>query len=116
MRYLKYVAVFVALIDLAFAVYFFARPEVVPGAESAPELLRWLAVCLLGSAASLGLLTSDIERYLPLAFVNAGARILAILVGLPAIARQLAVIVSQVAVAALFIGVLAYELKKQRRK
>jgi len=116
MKLLRLVAALVALADIAFAFYFVASPAAVSGAESAPELARWLAVCLGGSAAALVLVASDAERYFPVAFVDAGVRALAALVGLPAIARQIAVVVSQGALAALLIAAIAYEIKRRREE
>ena len=70
----------------------------------------------LASAATLFLVVSDPERYRPLLFVNTGARVLGVLVGLPSalLARQIHFVLGQGALAAILVIVIVNELRKAR--
>ena len=80
MKLVRGAAVLAGLIDFVFALLFLINPEALDDPEAVYP--RWLGVCLLASAVMLFIIVSDPERYLPLLYVNIGARAVAALIGL----------------------------------
>lgn len=80
MKLVRGAAVLAGLIDFVFALLFIINPEALDDPEAVYP--RWLGVCLLASAVMLFIIVSDPERYLPLLYVNIGARAVAALIGL----------------------------------
>lgn len=105
--------------DLGFAVMFLTSPGTL--AEGAEEFVhaRWLGVCLFASAAMLFFIASDPERYLPVLYVNVGARIVVALVGLLYLfSRQFPLVIMAGAIqgilAAVLVAALVYAARQER--
>ena len=117
MKLVRGAAVLVGLLDLAFALLFLISPQALDKDVTA-VYPRWLGVCLLASAVMLFIIASDPERYLPLLYVNVGARIVAVLVGLLYITKAFTLVVtiaaSDGALSAILVAALAYAARQER--
>ncbi len=117
MKLVRAAAVVAGLADLGFAVLFIIKPDALYDNPEVKGLIypRWVGVCALASAVMLFIAVSDPKRYLPMIFVNAGARALVALVCLRYIVSSLALAVTMLAshgaLAAILIGALVYDLK-----
>ncbi len=117
MKLVRAAAVVAGLADLGFALLFIIKPDALYDNPEVKGLIypRWVGVCALASAVMLFIAVSDPKRYLPMVFVNAGARALVALVCLRYIVSSLALAVTMLAshgaLAAILIGALVYDLK-----
>lgn len=116
---MKLVHVAAGVVDLGFGIIFLTSPGTL--AEGAEDFVhaRWLGVCLLASAAMLFIIVSDPERYLPVLYVNVGARIVAVLVGLLYLfSRQFPLVIMAAAIqgilAAVLIAAMVYAVRQER--
>ncbi len=113
MKLVRAVAILVGLADLAFGVYFIVTAGSIDTIMKAPEYARWVGVCSLVSAALLFLVASDPERYFPVIFIATGGRALAAVMGIPAW-KQIAITISQGALAAVVVLVILHTIKQRR--
>lgn len=117
MKFVRAAAVIAGLADFGFAVLFIVKPDALYENMEVRGLIypRWVGVCALASAVMLFIAVSDPKRYLPMIFVNAGARALVALVCLRYIVSSFALAVTMLAshgvLAAILIGALVYDLK-----
>ncbi len=123
MKLVRGAAALVGLIDLAFALLFLISPDALAGKGLGIDSFvypRWLGLCLLASAALLFLVATDAERYLPIVFLNVGARVLVVLVGLIHIAKQpllvITVAASNGALSAILVAAIVYAVKQRREE
>ena len=116
-------ALLAALADVGFGLLFLIRPDAL--AEDGIHTLhfvyaRWVAACLFASAALLGLAAREPERFLPVYYVNIGARILVVAVSLLHLARHfvavMVVLPSQGALAAVMIAALVYDARAAQKR
>ncbi len=121
MKLVRAAAVLVGLLDFGLGLWFLTSPGDFAGVEGHLEYVhfecaRWVGVCCLASAALLLIVASDPERYFPVMFVIAGGHALSALVGIPALVRlpQLAVVVSDAALAAVLIAAIGYAVWGRR--
>lgn len=114
MKLVRGAAILVGIADFAFAVAFFLSKGIAPETAGIAEYPRWLGVYRLALAALLFLVVSDPERFFPVTFVVAGAHALVALVAVPAIMRQVHIIVSDGALAAVLVLSIAYVMKQRR--
>jgi hypothetical protein len=115
MKLVRGAAVLAGLIDFVFALLFIINPEALDDPEAVYP--RWLGVCLLASAVMLFMIVSDPERYLPLLYVNIGARAVAALIGLLHVRPFVIIIttaVSNGAPAVILIAALVYAARQAR--
>ena len=117
MKLVRGAAILVGLLDLAFALLFLISPLALDKYVTA-VYPRWLGVCLLASSVMLLIIASDPERYLALLYVNVGARIVAVLVGLLYITSAFTVVVtitaSDGALSAILVAALVYAARQER--
>ena len=114
MKLVRAVAILVGLADLAFGVYFLVGAGSMDTVNDVPEYARWAGVCSLASAALLFLLASDPERYFNVIFISAGGRALVALIALPALTRQIHMVISEGALAAVLVLVVIHSIKERR--
>jgi len=114
MKLARAVAILVGLADLAFGVYFLVSAGSMDKVNLVPEYARWVGVCSLASAALLFLMASDPERYFPIVFISTGGRALVALIGIPALTRQIHMVISEGALAAVLVLVIIHAIKERR--
>ncbi len=119
MKLVRGAAVLAGLIDVAFALLFLINPQALDEGVTA-VYPRWLGACLLASAVALFIIASDPERYFPLLYVNVGARIVVVLVGLLYITKAFSVVVtvaaSDGALSAILVAAIVYAVKQRREE
>ena len=114
MKLVRAVAILVGLADLAFGIYFMVSAGSMEIVREVPEYARWVGVCSLASAAILFLIASDPKRYFPILFVATGGRALVAIIALPALTRQIHMVVSESALAAVVVLVIIHAIKERR--
>jgi hypothetical protein len=114
MKLVRAVAILVGLADLAFGIYFMVSAGSMDTVSAVPEYARWVGVCSLASAALLFLIASDPERYFPVLFVATGGRALVAIIAIPAVTRQIHMVISESALAAVVVLVIIHAIKERR--
>ena len=78
------------------------------------EGVRPVAIVSIVCCLLLFLMASDPERYFPIVFISTGGRALVALIGIPALTRQIHMVISEGALAAVLVLVIIHAIKERR--